>query len=160
MTPVRRTSAWHVGVVVGVGLLIGTSVRELANRFDTVAPRPGWFAAVALAGLAVGLGVTARGTWRNLREDKRKIHSELGIRLLALAKASVLVGALFLGGYGGYALTYLGDLDTMLGRERVLQSGLAALASVAVVATALWLERTLRLPEDDEPPPGTASSAG
>ncbi|WP_375001871.1 DUF3180 domain-containing protein [Aeromicrobium sp. CTD01-1L150] len=156
MRHVRHTSALHVAVAVAVGLVVGTSVPEIAVRTGHVAPRPGWVAALALGALAFGLGWTARGTWRNLREDKRQMNSELGIRLLALAKASAIVGSLFLGGYLGYALMYLDAMDTVLGRERVLQSALAALAALAVVVMALWLERTLRLPEDDDPPPGAS----
>lgn len=156
MRHVRPTPALHVVVAVAVGLAIGTSVPEIALRTGNVAPRPGWVAAILLTALAIGLASTARGTWRNLREDKRSIHSELGVRLLAVAKASALVGALFLGAYGGYALMYLDAMSTAYGRERVIQSALAALAGLAVIVTALWLERTLRLPEDDEPPPGAS----
>lgn len=159
MRHVRPTPALHVAVAVAVGLAAGTSVPEIAARAGGVAPRPGWAAAFLLGALAVGLALTARGTWRNLREDRRSIHSELGIRLLAVAKASALVGALFLGGYGGYALMYLDAMDTAYGRERVLQSALAAVAGLAVVAAALWLERTLRLPEDDDPPAGASTTS-
>lgn len=159
MRHVRPTPALHVVVAIAVGLALGTSVPEIAVRTGQVAPRPGWAAAFLLGALAVGLALTARGTWRNLREDKRSLHSELGIRLLAVAKASALVGALFLGGYGGYALMYLDAMDTAYGRDRVIQSGLAVLAGIAVVASALWLERTLRLPEDDDPPAGASTTS-
>ena len=63
-----------------------------------------------------------------------------------------MVGAVFAGGYLGYALMYLDSLETGLGRARVIESGLATVAAAAVVAAALWLERTLRLPEDDDEP--------
>ncbi|MGJ9413328.1 DUF3180 domain-containing protein [Aeromicrobium sp. CF4.19] len=156
MKNVRHTTALQVAGVTGIGLLVGSSVRAVTTRLDVVPPRPGWVAALALAGLAFGLASVARGTWRNLRDDKRQMSSELGIRLLALAKAGITAGALFLGAYGGFALSYLEDLDTALGRERVLQSGAAGLASIAVIAAGLWLERSLRLPEDDDPPPGAS----
>ncbi len=160
MRPVRPTPALHVAVAVAIGLVLGTSVPELARRMGEVPPRPGWVAPLVLAALAFGLGSTARGTWRSLRDDHRKMHSELGLRLLALAKASAMVGAVFAGGYLGYALMYLDSLETGLGRARVIESGLATVAAAAVVAAALWLERTLRLPEDDdEPPAGVETSS-
>jgi hypothetical protein len=155
---VRHTPVLHLALAVMGGLVIGTSVPEVALRLGYVAPRPGWVAAPALSALAFGLAWTARGTWRNLRRDKLKMHGELAIRLLALAKASAVVGAVVLGGYAGYAAMYLDAFDTRLGRERVLQSALAALAAIAVVAAALWLERTLRLPEDDDAPPGATTA--
>ena len=98
MRPVRPTPALHVAVAVAIGLVLGTSVPELARRMGEVPPRPGWVAPLVLAALAFGLGSTARGTWRSLRDDHRKMHSELGLRLLLAhlvrpaALASVLGG--------------------------------------------------------------------
>ena len=60
------------------------------------------------------------------------------------------MGALFAGGYGGYALAFVGDLDTPLGLERAVNGGVAALAGLVVVVAALLLERACRLPEDDD----------
>lgn len=155
--PVRPTSPLHVVVAIAVGLAIGTSVPEISDRLSVVAPRPGWAAPVGLLVLAIGLALTARSTWRNLRVDKRVVHSELGVRLLVLAKAAALVGGLFLGGYAGLAIAYVSAWDTVFGRERVLQGAAAAFASILVLVAALLLERALRVPgpdDDDDSSPG------
>ena len=162
MSSVRRTSPTQVASVVAAGLVVGSFVRPVAGRLDEVAPRPGWFAAVALLFLAGALGVLARGTWQELHEHKRVMASQHAIALLALAKAGVVVGALFLGGYGGFALSFARDWDTDLGRDRILQGGAASVASLLVLVAALLLERSLHVPapdDEDDTPSGAAGSA-
>jgi hypothetical protein len=80
--------------------------------------------------------------------------------MLALSRSCVIVGALFAGGYGGFALAFVNDLDTPLGHERAVNGGVAALAGLLLLVAALLLERACRLPEDDdEEPAGEATPA-
>ncbi len=65
-----------------------------------------------------------------------------------LAKASALAGALFAGGYLGYAISWWGMTDALLARERVVHSLLAALAGALVVTGGLLLERACRVRKD------------
>jgi TctA family transporter len=59
------------------------------------------------------------------------------------------VGALVAGGYLGYALSWVG-VDTELGDQRMWRSAVAGLAGVAIVITALLLERACRVRSDPE----------
>lgn len=162
MSQVRRTSPLQVALVVTGGLALGSLVRPIAVRLEGSAPRPGWTAAALLLLLAVAVGGVAWSTWQSLHRRKQRMVSDFAIRLLALAKACVVVGALFAGGYAGLALSFVDDWDTTFGRDRVLQGGAAAVAAVLVLVAALLLERALRVPgaEDDEDdvPPGTATT--
>jgi hypothetical protein len=74
----------------------------------------------------------------------------------------LIVGALFGGGYGGFALSFVPDLDTQLGSARVWHAGTAAVAGLLLVVAALLLERACHIPEgdDEDPEPnGAAASA-
>jgi hypothetical protein len=77
--------------------------------------------------------------------------SDHGIRMLALAKACAIVGALVGGFYGGFALAFLDALDATLGRERFVRALAAAVASLLLMVAALLLERACRLPDDEDP---------
>jgi hypothetical protein len=72
------------------------------------------------------------------------------VNLLVLGKASALVGAFMAGGYCGYALTFVRSWSVPTGRDRVVQSLLAALLAAAVMIAALLLERACKVPEDDD----------
>jgi hypothetical protein len=71
--------------------------------------------------------------------------------MAALAKAASHAGALLIGAYAGVVLYLLGGDESPLRRERALVAGAAALASVALVAAGLFLERVCRVQPPDEP---------
>ncbi len=137
--------AWVAG-----GLATGLLIRPISVRFDSNPPRVGWGAAATLLLVAVVVGAVAWSTWQSLHKKHQRMTSDHAVRLLALSRSCVIVGALFAGGYAGFAFTYLGDLDTPLGQERALHGGAAALAGVLVLVAAVLLERACRLPGDGE----------
>lgn len=116
--------------------------------------------AAAVFGVALGL----RARLNAFREARRRIESGAprkpqdrpvkpvdplqAARALVLAKASGLVGAVFGGIYGGYALFVLGRLEIAAYHSQVLPSWLAFGAGVALLAAALFLERILKVPPD------------
>ena len=59
------------------------------------------------------------------------------------------MGALLAGGYAGYALSWVG-IDSDLASQRMWRSVVAALAGVAIVVTAVLLERACRVRSDPE----------
>jgi len=65
-----------------------------------------------------------------------------------LARACAFVGALAAGGYLGYALSWV-DVEAELADQRLVRSLVAVVASVLVVVTALLLERSCRVRDDD-----------
>lgn len=149
MTPVQRSSALHVLGLVAIGVIVGRLLPPMAVRIDGQAPVPDWSAALVLAGGAVAIGGIAWHTWRTLHRDKRTLAARYAIRVLAIAKASIVVASIFTGAYAGYALAFLGA-DTELGEIRFWRSVVAALAGLALLAAALFLEWACRLPEDDD----------
>jgi len=148
--PARRTTALQVTAWVAIGLVIGLLIRPLSLGLDSSPPRVGWGAATTLFVVAVVVGTAAWNTWQSLHKRHERMTSDHAAKMLALSRSCVIVGALFAGGYGGYALAFIGDLDTPLGLERAVNGGVAALAGLVVVVAALLLERACRLPEDDD----------
>lgn len=158
MRRIKRSSALYVVSLVAIGLIVGRLLPPLASRFEGQAPRPGWTAAVLLGTGAVIIGVLAWNTWQNLHRRKQRFNADRAIQLLAIAKSCVMVGAVFAGGYTGFALAYVGA-DTELGRERLLNSAAAAAAAALLLAAALVLEWACQLPgDDDEDKESTATS--
>lgn len=150
MKKIRRTSAISLIAIIGIGLLIGRSARPAIERLDGIAPTVGWGPGLALLLGAMVLGVLAWSTHTALHKDKRIMHAARGLRLLALAKASAVVGALFAGAYGGYALAFINAFDSPFGRDRVIHSVFAAIAGLVFMIAALFLERTLQITDDDD----------
>ncbi len=157
--PVPRTSVAVLAAVGAVLLVVGRLLPSLLDRLDVHPPQVGWAPAVALVVGAGVLGVLAWSTWQSLHKRHERMTSDHGIKLLALAKASSLVGAIVAGGYAGYALAFVDAWQTPLGRDRVLHSGAAAVGAVLLVVAALLLERALQVPGDDEDDQGKKAPA-
>ncbi len=94
------------------------------------------------------LGYTAYATRRIVRNRPDLLPPHQAVNRLVLARACALVGALMLGGYLGYALSWIGD-DAELADERIWRSVAASLAGLLIVVTALLLERACRVGSDD-----------
>lgn len=146
----RRTSALSLTVTGGAGVVAGRLFLTVIEAFDGAAPRVGWSAAISLLFAAGVLGGFAWNTWQSLQKRRERMTADHGIRMLALAKASALVGALVAGGYLGYALAFADALDTAFGKERVIHAGLASVAALLVMIAGLLLERSLQVPEDED----------
>lgn len=147
----RPTSGALLALWAGVGLVGGWLLRPVAGALGGTAPLVSWSQPLALVLVAAVLGGTARLTWRALQVRHERIEPHRAVNRLVLARASALVGALVAGGYGGYAVSWLG-IGAELAGERVWRSLAAAVAGVAVVATALLLERACRVRPDHREP--------
>lgn len=147
----RPTSAALLALWAGAGLVGGWLLRPVAGALGGTAPLVAWSQPLALVLVASVLGGTARLTWRTLQVRHERIEPHRAVNRLVLARASALVGALVAGGYGGYAVSWLG-IGAELAGERVWRSLAAAAAGVAVVATALLLERACRVRPDHREP--------
>lgn len=161
MNNVKRATPLLVVGLVGAGAIVGALIRPLNMRFGTTPPQVGWAAATMLFAVAVIVGALAWTTWQSLHKKKERMTSEHGVKLLALSRSSLIVGGFFGGGYLGYALSYIHDIDTPLGRDRVWHSGVAAVAALLLLVAALLLERACRIPggEDDDPTSGNGAAA-
>ncbi len=118
--------------------------------YSGLPPLP-WLPVVTLAGLAVLEAYAAVNTRGRIdrRPGRDPVNPLLVARFVVLAKASALVGAIFAGAYAGLVGWLLVQSTRAAGSDR--PAAIAGLvASVALVAAALWLERSCRVPERPE----------
>jgi hypothetical protein len=117
-------------------------------------PRLRWFVPLSLALLAIAEVLAAN----QLRDRIRRRPGALPVqplvaaRMLALAKASAVVGAFATGIWAGllvYAVPRLGQLAAA--RDDTVTAAVGVAAAVALTAAALWLEYSCRTPT---PPDG------
>jgi len=144
----RPTSPAALTAAIVVGLVAGWLARPVTIAWLGSAPVVTWVQPVLLGLLALVVGVTARHTHTALQVRHEPMEAHRAVNRLAFGRASAYVGALVGAGYAGYALSWLG-LNAELAGQRMLWSGLAALAGVGVVACGLLLERACRVPGDD-----------
>ncbi len=114
------------------------------------------FAPVSLLLLAVAISFTAASVRGRLqgRPGTRPIVPMAVARHAALAKAGSGAGALFAGLWAGLLLFTGSRLEQRAAAADALTSLLGLLAAMALVGTALWLERVCRArrpPADQDP---------
>lgn len=125
-------------------------------------PRLPWLPVVTLAALAVLEAYAAVNTRGRIerRPGRGPVNPLLVARFVVLAKASALAGAMFAGFYAGLTgWLFMENTDAAMRDRPVAGAGL--LASLALVAAALWLERSCRVPEqkdDEDREPGDRES--
>ncbi len=156
MRPTRVSTLLAAGVAGGV---LGYALGSLLDRLGYGLPRVSWVTIGLLVLLAVGLTVSSRRVAGWVSGDRPTGPDDalrMG-RLVALAKAGSLFGAVMTGGYLGLAAAGLDRLATDAGQAHVGWAVGAALAGVAVVVAALLLERACRVPGDGD---GTSTGAG
>jgi hypothetical protein len=145
-TSAAALTAWGV-----VGLVGGWLLRTVVVRSGGTPPIVTWAQPLALVLVALILGATAYLTWRTMHVHRQRLEPHQAVNRLVLARACALVGALVAGGYLGYAVSWIG-VGTELADQRVVRSVVAGLAGVAIVVTALLLERACRVRSDEEEP--------
>nr|WP_133740140.1 DUF3180 domain-containing protein [Actinorugispora endophytica] len=111
-----------------------------------------WTAIPTLSLLALGELITAVQTRRRIRRapGTEPIEAISVARLVAFAKASVLFGAVALGGFGGFGLALLDLLHSPHARTDAFVAGGTALSGLFLIGAALFLEYACRVPEDDQ----------
>lgn len=136
-----------------VAALAAAAVAWLAiSNFYSDIPRLPWLPVLTMAVLAVLEGYAAYNTKARIdrRPGREPVDALLVARLVVLAKASSMAGAIFAGLYGGVTAWLLveqrrpGDQPFAAGDVPAALGGLAA--ALALVAAALWLERACRVP--------------
>lgn len=146
-----------------VGIFAATGVLSWAGSqmWDALGTLPSvpLLAPVVLALIAAVLSATALSLRSRLRAQRERrpvakpVEPMMAARAVVFGQASALVAALVGGVYGGAGVfilvSHLADVSAR--REQALYAGLSVLASVAVVAAGVWLERICRLPDDEGP---------
>jgi hypothetical protein len=136
-----------------LGAAIGWTLVKAIESGGGVAPMVSWLTLVAWSFLAALLFAAARNTHQRIQVRRERIEPSRAVFLLLIGKASAFVGALCAGVYAGFALSFLGALDSSGPRNRVITAGAAAVISVLVVTAGLLLERACRIPDDPEDTP-------
>jgi 4-amino-4-deoxy-L-arabinose transferase-like glycosyltransferase len=152
LTPVRAL------VVAAVfGGLAGWLIVVIGNALGLIPPRIPWTAPIGLAVFAALVGVLAWSTHQRIQVRRERVEPSRAVAFLVLGKASALAGALVAGGYLGFALMFVDNFDAAAPQDRVIRSGVAVVAGVALCIAGLRLERACKVPgadDDDEEPPG------
>ncbi|MBB6120888.1 DUF3180 domain-containing protein [Nocardiopsis algeriensis] len=155
-----RPTGWRLPLVLFVASAVAGAL--VAHALPGLPLIP-WSAIPTLLLLAFAEAFTARRTRRRIRREPgtEPIPPISAARLVALAKASVLVAAVFAGAFAGMALTVLDTLELPVHREVFLTGLGTAVASLLLMAAAYRLEWACRVPGDeggngDRNTPGTA----
>jgi Protein of unknown function (DUF3180) len=147
-----------VALFAVVAALAWGALRLVEDR-GGVLPPLSWSAPAGLLALAVVVLVTALGLRSRLRRGDKRPHPLSMVQMAVLGKASAHVGPIVGGLYGGYALVLLPSLDIGDRGHRALLAGGAVVASLALTAAGLLLERMCRVRgngRDDDEPTATA----
>nr|WP_206323746.1 DUF3180 domain-containing protein [Streptomyces sp. HNM0574] len=149
----------RIRVLAGVFAVAGVLAWAGARLWDALGSLPSVpvAAPVVLAIIAVVLLATALSLRSRLKAQRRREAGAKGVepmmaaRAVLLGQASALVAALVSGVYAGTGVFLLIQAtQAPLRTQQVVYAGLSVLAGIGVIAAALFLQRTCRLPEDDE----------
>lgn len=151
MRPLRPGTLASLAFVAAALGWTGTRVWSVVAGSSPDVPRLAPFALVFLAAVLVGGGLTMRRRVQRRQPGTPPISPDLAVRLLVLAQASAIVGALAAGGYLGAAVYYAAELDIPFRRAAAGWALASAIASMVVVVAAVWLERECRVPPEDDP---------
>ncbi|BCY15319.1 DUF3180 domain-containing protein [Actinoplanes sp. L3-i22] len=144
-----------------VGAAVGWLLLGYNQLFYKVTPLP-WTAAIVLFALAVAEGYLAQNTSARIqrRPGAPRVEPLVVARYVALAKASSLVGSLT-AGFSAGILIWLVMEPTDSARTDLPTVATTLVAAVALIGTALWLERACRVPDDpDREGDGTGRQTG
>ncbi|MEU1943507.1 DUF3180 domain-containing protein [Streptomyces melanosporofaciens] len=149
----------RIGVLVGLFAVAGVVSWAGARLWDTLGSLPSIpvAAPIVLALIAVVLAATALSLRSRLRAQRERQPGAKGVdpmvaaRAVVFGQASALVAALVAGMYGGAGVFLaMEQLDVPARRDQAIYAGASVLAAAGVVAAAFFLERVLKLPEDDD----------
>lgn len=144
------------GLRVSVTALVALVVTMLSWGFGRwwissghAAPHVGWFAGVLLLGMAVIVAFAGSRMWR-MRRGRTHVQPIVAARLLGLAQASALTGAITGGLYLGQAIALLPDHDFAGRGEMALRLGFAALGGLTLAGAGLLVQSWCRIDDTSE----------
>jgi len=143
----------RISVLFAVAVVAGATTYLIVRAAYTSLPTLPRFAPASLAIVAVTEGLLAAGTRSRLarKPGTTPIEPMLVARYAALAKASSLVGALAVGAYIGLII-HVTSLSGPVPHDDTVTASFGTASALAVVATALALERTCRVKQPPDEP--------
>ncbi len=106
---------------------------------------------VAALEVVIALVVRSRVASRQVGRARGQLHPLTAARILALAKASAILGAISVGAWSGMLIFLLGQNDVTQAEHDRAPVIVALVGGVVLVAAALWLEYCCRAPDDPTP---------
>jgi hypothetical protein len=147
MKVTRARDLLVTGVVAGILINL-----FLLIDYDSLPPLP-LLAGLSLLVLAAIELIFAQSLRARLagKEGTKPVPALVAARAVALAKASSVLGAIMVGGWGGVLAYVLPRYDQLITAAGDTNSALVGLLSAAaLIAAALWLEYSCKAPEDRE----------
>jgi hypothetical protein len=151
--PRERVTATRARDLAAIGVVIAAVAWVALRRWYGSLPPLRWFVPLSLALLALAEGLVARQVKARIdrRPGTEPLPALVAAQILALAKASAIVGAAMIGAWVGLLLYVLPRLDYLAAAGNDTRTGVIGLVSAAaLVAAALWLEYSCRTPEPPE----------
>jgi len=145
---IRPTS---LSVLVVAALAAAAVGWLLLSGFYAQMPALPWLPIIVIAALAVIEGVLAQNTAARIqrRPGAGPVDGLAVARYAVLSKASSLAGALF-GGFSLGLLAWLALEPTKAARDDIPAAVGGVVSALALVAAALWLEHSCRVPEQPD----------
>lgn len=113
------------------------------------APQIGWLTGGLLVAMAVVVVLTGSRMWR-MRRGRTHVEPVVAARILGLAQASALTGAVMGGVYLGQTLVLLPDMNYAGRGALMLRFALAALGGLLLVVGGLLVQSWCRIADDDD----------
>lgn len=161
-SPEPRVHPSSPGLLIAAGLVGGLAGWVVFDRFYGDLPSLPMTPALTLVLLAIVEGLAAAATRRRIdrQPGTEPVDPLVVARYVLVAKASAAAGAIFTGGYAGALIWLLDQRSQLAAAGRDVVPALAGMVGAALLlAAALWLEHSCRIPDppDDEPPPARDS---
>lgn len=159
--------------LVIAGLAAAAVAWLLISNFYQDIPPMSWPPAIIIAGIATFEAAVAQNLWARIHRRGRMLvgrgSGEMGppieplavARMAVLAKASSLAGAILAGFYGGFVPWLLVESGRINAAGADIPPTIGGLvASVGLLAAALWLERACRVPKSPDESADDAKKTG
>lgn len=145
-----RPTGWRT--LLGIILVSGVLSYVVIDQAYGELPLLPWTAIPTLSLLAAAEVITAVQTRRRIRRASgtEPIEPLVAARLVAFAKASIIIASLVIGLFGGMTLSLLDRIGVPAPRADMLTALGTALSGILLLVAALFLEYACRVPEEED----------
>ncbi len=135
--------------ILGAG--IGWSIFAFAEEFGMDRPQIPLLASVTVAALVIMAGASAGYAYRVIQVKREPIPAQRAIALRVLGASSILAGSGLAGAYLAVIIYFADQIGAPLPFQRVVNSAVALVASIALAIAGALLERACRIPDPPSP---------